>query len=252
MNFNGCEFQRVLDLSGIPNLIELHLDGCKNLIEIHDSIGSLEKLVWLSADKCTNLNTFPADIRLPSLKYLNLRSCNKLEKFPSVLAKMETISWIDLCHTAIKELPSSIENLVGLQELSLSFCKRLQDLPSSICKLENLFSLELEDCREVMLSGNNFVLFPECILELVSLECLRLNNCKQLQTIPRDILPRLKIIDALNCTLMTFRVVKLISLPVCLLVNDIKVLQVSYPIMYKLEIDHVWLLIYNIIFGRRK
>ncbi|KAJ7974902.1 TMV resistance protein N [Quillaja saponaria] len=243
INLNGGKLWEVPDLSGIPNLKELHLDGCKNLIEIHDSVGHLENLVRLSAESCSRLEAFPPNIKLPSLKYLNLQSCSRLEVFPNVLEKMEKISWINMCGTAIEELPSSIENLVGLQKLKLSFCKRLEDLlPSSICKLENLYSLGLEGCRQVMpscnnflegslstitklnmrncdlsdqdlpiifscfqylkmldLSGNKFVKISDCILKLGSLECIRLNNCKQLQNIPRNIVRRLKIIDAFNC-----------------------------------------------------
>ncbi|KAJ7957261.1 Resistance protein [Quillaja saponaria] len=224
MNINGCKvFSKVPDLSEIPNLRELHLNGCKKLTEIHDSVGLLEKLVWLSVERCTKMEKFPSDIRLPSHKYLNLRSCNKLERFPNVWGKMEKISMIDLCYTAIKELPPSIENLVGLQEFRLSFCKRPQDLPK-------LSSPSLsQEFKEVRLPGTRIPdWFDHCSGDTVSFKV-------------RKKLPEILVAFVFTEKNFDLKEQPAFCTEVCLLVNDVKVLQVPYPGMDKLETDHVWL-----------
>ncbi|WJX36734.1 nascent polypeptide-associated complex beta subunit [Trifolium repens] len=126
LNFEGCKFLiEVPSLSSVPNLGALCLDDCTNLNRIHDSVGFLDKLVSLSAQDCTQLESLVPSINLPSLVTLDLSGCSRLESFPEVVGVMENIKDVYLDHTSIKTLPSTIGNLVGLQRLFLRGCFQL-------------------------------------------------------------------------------------------------------------------------------
>ncbi|PNY04851.1 resistance protein, partial [Trifolium pratense] len=126
LNFEGCNFLiEVPSLSSVPNLGSLCLDDCSSLIRIHDSVGFLDKLVSLSAQDCTQLESLVPSINLPSLVTLDLSGCSRLESFPEVVGMMENIKDVYLDHTSIKQLPSTIGNLVGLQRLFLRNCFQL-------------------------------------------------------------------------------------------------------------------------------
>ena len=93
INLKKCNFlKRVLDISGAPNLKKVNFDGCKNLIEVHDSVGLLDKLCFLSARNCTKLEIFPEAIMSTSLETLDLYKCFSLESVPVMVGVMEKIS----------------------------------------------------------------------------------------------------------------------------------------------------------------
>ncbi|XP_054776223.1 TMV resistance protein N-like isoform X2 [Prosopis cineraria] len=144
MDFSKCEFiTEVPDMSRFQNLKTLTFLRCRNLIKVHDSVGSLCKLVRLNVGECTKLKIFPREINMASLQVLNLTSCKNLHYFPRIVGNMDALKHISADKTAIKELPSSIGNLSGLEYLSVRFCKSLRELPSSLFKLENLENLDL-------------------------------------------------------------------------------------------------------------
>ncbi|KAI5338872.1 hypothetical protein L3X38_018144 [Prunus dulcis] len=67
------------DLSGFPNLERLILKDCINLKEVDESIGDLEKLVFLNLKDCKNLMKLPIRISmLQSLQKLILSGCLNL------------------------------------------------------------------------------------------------------------------------------------------------------------------------------
>lgn len=191
MDFRDCELlTETPDFSTIPNLERLNLEGCTSLVKIHNSVGYLAKLVFLSVEFCSNLESISSHFRLRSLQTLLLTGCSKLEKFPDIEDKMASIERVSLNSTAIKELPSSIENLVGLKVMTLSFCRNLSRIPSSIYKLQHLERLLLDGCSELtkfpenmpeetqpfcfkisMIANNDMMWFP-------MLTCLDLQNCK--------------------------------------------------------------------------
>ncbi|KAL0552507.1 hypothetical protein IC582_011623 [Cucumis melo] len=57
------------------NLKSLYLQECTNLRGIHESIGSLDKLVTMDLRRCTNLAKLPTYLKLKSLRYLGLSEC---------------------------------------------------------------------------------------------------------------------------------------------------------------------------------
>ncbi|KAF8015726.1 hypothetical protein BT93_H1297 [Corymbia citriodora subsp. variegata] len=138
INLGKCNsLIRVPDISFVPNLERLDLHQCESLVEVHESVGYLDKLEFLSLRSCSNLRIFPSALKTKSLRMLNLSDCYKLEKFSEILEKMEHLKRLYLGGTAIKELPASIDNFVSVKR----YIKELQNLarlPSSIYKLQNL------------------------------------------------------------------------------------------------------------------
>ncbi|KAL4317326.1 hypothetical protein AHAS_Ahas15G0373900 [Arachis hypogaea] len=150
VSFSCCEhLTEIPDMSMVPNLESLSIDNCKSLIRVHESVGTLNKLVTLNLMFCSNLNTLPTRFKLKSLRNLLLTGCSKLRKFPEIVENMEHLEEILLQGTAIKELPQSIEYLVGLKSLFLDSCQNLEHLPSSIQKLQYLTTLNLSYCSKL-------------------------------------------------------------------------------------------------------
>ncbi|BFG23843.1 hypothetical protein CerSpe_101170 [Prunus speciosa] len=52
------------DLSGVPNLEKLILKDCINLVVIDESLGNLEKLIFLNLKDCRSLMKLPTRIQL--------------------------------------------------------------------------------------------------------------------------------------------------------------------------------------------
>ncbi|KAI9074011.1 hypothetical protein K1719_044011 [Acacia pycnantha] len=139
LDFSDCEFiTEVPDMSQFENLKTLTFRGCHNLIKVHDSVGSLCKLVELDVSKCIKLISFPHEINMPSLQELNLNNCESLGYFPHIVGNMDPLKYVYAEGSAINELPSSIGNLPRLDNLSLRYCKNLRELPNSLLKLHNL------------------------------------------------------------------------------------------------------------------
>ncbi|KAJ7975441.1 Disease resistance protein (TIR-NBS-LRR class) [Quillaja saponaria] len=118
-------------------------------MEIHESLGSLDKLIYLGAERCTEIRSLPSDLKLTSLGCITLNGCSRLENFPDLSGKMENLKIIDMEETAIQELPFWIGNLTSLQELILKCCSNLKDLPSSMGMLKNLQDLDISGCPEL-------------------------------------------------------------------------------------------------------
>lgn len=139
VNFEDCKFLTELhSLCEVPFLRHLSLDNCTNLIKVHDSVGFLDNLLFLSAIGCTQLEILVPCIKLESLEFLDLTECFRLKSFPEVVGKMDKIKDVYLDKTGITKLPHSIGNLVGLERLYLRQCTQLYQLPISIHILPNV------------------------------------------------------------------------------------------------------------------
>ena len=152
LNFSSSEsLTKIPDVSGIPNLEQLILHDCTGLVEIHESVGSLDKLVYLGVEGCTELKNLPSVLKLPSLRIINLNGCSQLEKFPELLGRMENLRIIEMEETGIQEFPSWIVNFSSLQILWLKCCSNLKELPRTIDMLPNLQSLDISGCPQLQL-----------------------------------------------------------------------------------------------------
>ncbi|KAK7314798.1 hypothetical protein VNO77_33326 [Canavalia gladiata] len=152
LNLSSSEFlTKVPDISGIPNLEVLILDDCKGLVDIHESLGSLHKLLYLGVERCTGLKKLPSVLKLPSLGCIILNGCSQLENFPDLLGKMENLRIIEMEETAIQELPSNVVNFSSLEILVLKRCSNLKELPRAIDMLPNLHELDISGCPHLQL-----------------------------------------------------------------------------------------------------
>ncbi|KAF7813106.1 TMV resistance protein N-like isoform X1 [Senna tora] len=239
LDLSECPFiTNISDMSGCPNLTELSLEKCKNLVEIHDSVGYLRKLQWLSVYDCENLRRLPHCLKLPDLEVLLLAGCSSLEKFPEIQEKMECITRLDLSGINV-ELPFSICNLTALEEITIMGNNGKLHLPRSTgvlpepkdtsmegCEVQeyqelsstlfsNVKEIFLKNCnisegflrsfltrfvnvKHLDLRGSNFLILPACIKECCYLESLDLSNCMHLREV-RGIPPNIEQLHAMNC-----------------------------------------------------
>ncbi|GLU16367.1 hypothetical protein SLE2022_328050 [Rubroshorea leprosula] len=191
---------RTSDISGLLNIEKLIFRGCINLIELHQSIGSLSKLIYLDLENCQNLVHLPSEIcELRFLENLDLYRCSKLRELPEDFRNMESLKELNVGCTAMKHLPMSIDhlknltnffwnnersllespgiynlsplwNLTSVKELNLSFCKLSDNsLPRDVSGLQNLETL--------LLRGNTFHHLPIFLSDLPKLKKLDVSEC---------------------------------------------------------------------------
>lgn len=55
---HSCNLIRTPDFTGVPNLERLNLEGCTRLLEVHQSVGTLKRLILLNLKDCRNLAVF--------------------------------------------------------------------------------------------------------------------------------------------------------------------------------------------------
>lgn len=146
----GSKFlTEIPDFSTALNLEWLDLEECTSLVKVHESVGSLGKLVYLNLSRCFNLEKLPSHLKLKSLQQLELSGCVTLEEFPHIGEEMKScvrLTKIFVGHTNIKELPLSIVNLHRLRELGIFLCTNFTSLPLYCL-------LNLEDCSIVLCSS---------------------------------------------------------------------------------------------------
>ncbi|XP_048431406.1 disease resistance protein RUN1-like isoform X2 [Pyrus x bretschneideri] len=164
MNFRGCKFlEKIPDLSGSPNLKHLVLSECKSLVEVDDSVGFLDKLVYLNLNGCSKLKRFATRLGLRSLEWLYLKGCTRLESFPEIEeGKMESLTDLDIRQSGIRELPSSIAYLSGLQRLKANECENFTGTSlHHLYGLQDLIQVHFGKCPKLVTFGNHMVKFDE-------------------------------------------------------------------------------------------
>ncbi|XP_062025777.1 TMV resistance protein N-like [Rosa rugosa] len=204
----------------MKSLLELHCDRT-SIEELPPSIERLTGLTMLNLTDCKNLLHLPNTIGcLTSLKSLYLTGCSKIHEIPENLNGMKCLERLYIGGTSIREL-SFIVRMKNLQYLS---CQRCTCLVSEsfkvLASLSNLTVLDLSYCNlvdgaflndfgslisliELDLSGNCFVRLPESISQISKLEILHLNDCRQLQLLPKKLPLSLVSVHAQECTSLT-------------------------------------------------
>ncbi|KAM5572696.1 hypothetical protein ABKV19_012643 [Rosa sericea] len=197
------------DFSSIPNLERLNLRDCVSLIDVHESIGSLERLVYLNVEDCRSIRKLPKNISL-LLVVLIISGCSSLDEFPVDMRKMESLKVfqadgvpihqllvtttreVQLCSSPIQELSWASYLPRNLVNLSLRNCNLLDDdFPSDVANLLWLQKLDL--------SGNPISRLPDCIRGVTGLRDLCLSNCTKLKSLLR--LPAvIELFSVVGCT----------------------------------------------------
>ncbi|XP_050274939.1 disease resistance protein RPV1-like [Quercus robur] len=186
MDFSDCKnITKLPDLSVIaPNIKWLELQECRNLVEIHQSVGLLEALEYWSLSGCGNLKIIPIILKMKSLKTFNLQGCGSFWKFPDIGQNTERLA-----------LPSPIGNLTSLQFLIIG-SESLNDLPS-FSALPNLTllgmynfenfpkNLDIPKLESLLVLDSNITTLPDISSRFPQLKKLVINNCCNLQKIPK-------------------------------------------------------------------
>ncbi|XP_058196351.1 disease resistance protein RPV1-like [Rhododendron vialii] len=176
---------RTPDFLGIPNLERLFLHDCRSLVEVHESIGSLERLVSLDLRDCKSLRKLPRSIgKLKHLESLNLSGCPNLDELPTNTGSMDSQS------------PSASGEVNAMQSFFPPWLLKPRESPeiSRTSLSQSLVKLNLADCN---LSDDDF---PRDLGDLCSLEYLNLART-QISSLPDFIrgLTRLVVLDINGC-----------------------------------------------------
>ncbi|XP_048442497.1 disease resistance protein RUN1-like isoform X2 [Pyrus x bretschneideri] len=171
----------IIDFSLCPKLEELILVDCTSLIDVHESIGNLERLVYLNMRDCKNLRMLPKNMcMLKSLETLILSGCSNLDEFPvEMMKEMESLEVLatdgiplrpERSSTILSSFPCS------LVELSLKGCNLSDDVfPTDLSNLSNL--------RSLLLDENPICSLPVFIKGLRRLDHLSFQNCNRLESL---------------------------------------------------------------------
>ncbi|XP_034206988.1 disease resistance protein RPV1-like [Prunus dulcis] len=193
------------DLSGSPNLERLILKDCINLKEVDESIGDLEKLVFLNLKDCKNLMKLPIRISmLRSLQKLILSGCSNLVLPASMIVKNQS----DSTPSEMKKLSlwQSMRSWVlprkNLQLTSASLPQFLKSLDMAYCNLSEIpndLPSSLSSLERLNLDGNPFFSLPVNLNGLSKLQRLSLDMCPNLEMIP-ELPPSVEALIATRCT----------------------------------------------------
>ncbi|WVZ00977.1 hypothetical protein V8G54_027046 [Vigna mungo] len=175
LHLSGCsKLESTPDFTRATHLEYLDMDGCTSLSTIHQSIGVLSNLTFLSLRKCQELVSIPNDINfLVSLQTLDLYgSFNRMHPIPGQ-GYMSHLEYLNRTNPILRQAFSS--HLVSLIFLDISYCN-LKEVPDAIGELRCLERLNLE--------GNKFVSIPDSFRQLHCLAYLNLSHCYLLKSLP--------------------------------------------------------------------
>ncbi|XP_014522068.1 TMV resistance protein N isoform X2 [Vigna radiata var. radiata] len=175
LHLSGCsKLESTPDFTRATHLEYLDMDACTSLSTIHESIGVLSSLTFLSLRKCEELVSIPYDINfLVSLQTLDLYgSFNRMDPIPGQ-SYMSHLEYLDRTNPILRQAFSS--HLVSLIFLDISYCN-LKEVPDTIGELRCLERLNLE--------GNKFVSIPDSFSQLHCLAYLNLSHCPNLKSLP--------------------------------------------------------------------
>ncbi|KFK41710.1 hypothetical protein AALP_AA2G163300 [Arabis alpina] len=189
----GAPF-RCVSLSAFSSLAELKLINL-NIQKVPDDIGLLHSLEKLDLSG-NDFKSLPTTLdNLDKLNKVMLCYCRELEVLPN-LTQLQTLK-LSGC-TNLRSLPAHWDSY-RLIELDLDNCKNVQSLTHRLGKFTNLMLLDL--------SRHDFQTIPARITELLLLENLCLNNCKELKSL-KELPLNLNYLNAHGCNSL-----KTVSLP---------------------------------------
>ncbi|WCJ30638.1 Disease resistance protein (TIR-NBS-LRR class) family [Euphorbia peplus] len=182
LNLNhSLELVETPDFEGCTNIEKLTFKDCISLEMVHDTIGLLNQLVFLSFQDCKKLKYLPGSIGgLVMLEKFNMSGCSKLEEVPESIECLTQLVSLNFqnCEN-LKTFSGSIGNLTSLKELNMFGCCKLEALPESTGLLTCLILLDLRDCKSLKH-------LPASIGDLKSLEMLRMSGCSSLEDLPES------------------------------------------------------------------
>lgn len=173
---NSDLLEEIPDLSSAINLEELVLFNCKNLVKVHESVGSLSKLVkFFISSNVNGFKQFPSQLKLKSLKDFALVSCTTNGSYPQFSEEMKSsLEELFFEESVLSELSPTIGYLTGLKILTILNCTGFTTFPTIIYRLSSLTSLTVV--------GSDLSTFPSLYPSSPSLfpdlTLLEFYNCK--------------------------------------------------------------------------
>lgn len=174
-----------LDFSLCPNLEKLILIDCEGLINVHESIGNLDRLVYLNMKDCKSLTMLPKTIvMLKLLDTLIISGCSNLNNSTiEMIRSMESLKVLELDRIPISQLYTLSGEVKSGSYLPCS----LLSLSLSGCNLsDNAFPVDFSSLsllRKLNLSENPISGLPNCIKGMTSLVELFFKNCLSLKSL---------------------------------------------------------------------
>ncbi|TVU26303.1 hypothetical protein EJB05_28842, partial [Eragrostis curvula] len=176
-------------ISGCWNLQSLHFIDCNGFVTLPKSIGKLKKLRTLELIS-TDIESLPQSIsHCRDLQALQISICEEFREIPNIIGKNENLRVLQIVECENLQLPSEfIGEFSNIQTINLAGCSSLVLLPSTFYS-DTLRTLNLSQTRVTKL--------PEWVTLVGTLECISLENCWDLEELPRGI-GNLKRLESLN------------------------------------------------------
>ncbi|CAL9006541.1 unnamed protein product [Prunus brigantina] len=174
----------ITDFSFCPNLEKLILVDCERLVDVNESVGNLERLVYLTMKDCKNIRMLPENmVRLKLLETLIISGCTSLNEFPiEMLRNMESLKVLEIDEIPITQLWRGRSSCIwsslpcSLVNLSVSGCNLSDDnFPRDFSYLSSL--------RRLNVGNNPICSLPNCIQGLTRLDGLYFNKCTRLKSL---------------------------------------------------------------------
>ncbi|KAI5334888.1 hypothetical protein L3X38_025021 [Prunus dulcis] len=188
----------ITDFSFCLNLEKLILVDCERLVDVNESIGNLERLVYLSMKDCKNIRRLPENMfMLKSLETLIISGCTNLNELSvEMLRNMEFLKVLEMDEIPITQLWRGRSSCIlsslpcCLVNLSVWGCNLSDDdFPRDFSNLSSLRRLDV---------GNNPIcVLPNCIQGLRRLDKLSFPMCKRLKSLVG--LPEVDDLDIQHC-----------------------------------------------------
>ncbi|XP_050134817.1 disease resistance protein RPV1-like [Malus sylvestris] len=202
--------ESVADFSLFPNLEKLILVDCRNLIDVHESIESLEKLVYLNMKDCKSIRMLNKNIgKLKLLKTLIISGCSNLnESSVDMMRNMESLKVLEADEIPVNQVLTAGGQLIESWSARSSYIF-WTSLPRSLVSLSlsgrNLsnedFPMELgnlSSLEKLNLQSTSVCSLPSCIKGLKKLCELNFGGCKSLKELVG--LPKVKHVFVTDCT----------------------------------------------------
>ncbi|KAI5344944.1 hypothetical protein L3X38_012821 [Prunus dulcis] len=190
------------DFSCCPSLEKLILLDCESLVEVNESIGNLERLVYLSLRDCKNLKMLPKNIlMLKLLETLIVSGCTNLNELSlEMLRNMESLRVLETDEIPIgNELwPGRSSRILSSLPCSLVYLS-LQDCNLSDDSFPRDFN-NLSSLQRLNLGNNPIRSLPNCIQGLRGLSELSFWECRRLKSLVG--LPRVGNLNVECCVLL--------------------------------------------------
>ncbi|KAF7849947.1 hypothetical protein BT93_L0098 [Corymbia citriodora subsp. variegata] len=167
------------NFKNFKELKSINFNECESLASIPD-FSQVPNLESLNLDGCKSLVEVHQSIgSLDKLKILSLRYCSNLSIFPDAL-KTKYLHTLNLYGCSkLEKFPDVLEKMKHIEELHLKWTA-IKELPTSIENLVSVERVELQYCK-------NLARLPSSIYKLKNLKFLSLEGCSNFVMFPKNL-----------------------------------------------------------------